>query len=90
LVFLSVPILLKIIISWLILENESNNSRHWRKRAALIFMLLSWIDLEALNVLTPRCAAIGALDARFAEETQKRIDNSIVTIVFIEDVQYHN
>ncbi|PKY40218.1 hypothetical protein RhiirA4_453541 [Rhizophagus irregularis] len=90
LVFLSVPILLKIIISWLILENESNNSRHWRKRAALIFMLLSWIDLEALNVLTSRCAAIGALDARFAEETQKRIDNSIVTIVFIEDVQYHN
>ncbi|RGB28034.1 hypothetical protein C1646_819375 [Rhizophagus diaphanus] len=77
------------IIFYPLILNASNDSRRWRKRhsgVALIFMLLSWLDLEALNVITSRCANIGALNARFTEETQKRIDNSIVTIVFIEDV----
>ncbi|GES81157.1 hypothetical protein GLOIN_2v1595986 [Rhizophagus clarus] len=91
-VFLLVPILFKIIITWFILENVTNDSQNvkdWREKhsgTALTFMFLSWIDLEALNVITSHCAGNEALNASFTEEGRKRVDRSIVFMTFIEDI----
>jgi hypothetical protein len=88
-VFLLVPILLKMLISWFILNDMSQNDNLWRTnhpRTVITFKLLSWVDLEALNVVTSGCAGIKALSVKITEETQERIDDSIVTIAFIEDV----
>ncbi|PKK79774.1 hypothetical protein RhiirC2_726334 [Rhizophagus irregularis] len=91
-VFFLVPILFNIIISWFLIDYQLNHSKpteHWWKenpRTALGFTLLSCIDLEALNVVSSRCAGYNALNARFTEKGRKRVLISILFITFIEDV----
>jgi hypothetical protein len=92
LVFFLVPILFNIIISWFLFDCQLKHSRlteHWWRdnpRTALEFKYLSRIDLEALNVVTSRCAGYNELNARFPEEVRKRILISNLIATFIEDV----
>lgn len=53
---------------------------------ALIFTLLSCIDLESLNVISSRCAGYNELNARFTEKGRKSILITIIIITFIKDV----
>ncbi|PKY40215.1 hypothetical protein RhiirA4_453537 [Rhizophagus irregularis] len=91
-VFLLVPIFFNIITSWYLVYyqlNSSNDAENWWKDypiVALGFVLLSLIDLEALNVVTSRCAGSEALNAKFTGGGKKRVDRSIIIIAFIEDV----
>ncbi|CAG8635739.1 uncharacterized protein OCT59_005074 [Rhizophagus irregularis] len=91
-VFLLVPIFFNIITSWYLVYyqlNSSKDAENWWKDypiVALGFVLLSLIDLEALNVVTSRCAGSEALNAKFTGGGKKRVDRSIIIIAFIEDV----
>ncbi|PKY22044.1 hypothetical protein RhiirB3_435829 [Rhizophagus irregularis] len=91
-VFLLVPIFFNIITSWYLVYyqlNSSKDAENWWKDypiVALGFVLLSLIDLEALNVVTSRCGGSEALNAKFTGGGKKRVDRSIIIIAFIEDV----
>ncbi|RGB28032.1 hypothetical protein C1646_768312 [Rhizophagus diaphanus] len=91
-VFLLVPIFFNIMTSWYLVYyqlNSSKDAKKWWKDypiVALGFVLLSLIDLEALNVVTSRCAGSEALNAKFTGGGRKRVDRSIIIIAFIEDV----
>ncbi|GBC10635.1 hypothetical protein RclHR1_00980012 [Rhizophagus clarus] len=92
LVFLLIPIFFNIMTSLYLISNQLKSSRAteqwWYNNliTALVFAFLSFIDLEALNVITSRCAGDETLNARFTEDGRKRINRSIVIIAFIEDV----
>ncbi|GBC11687.2 glycosyltransferase family 2 protein [Rhizophagus irregularis DAOM 181602=DAOM 197198] len=82
-IFYLVPILFNVIILWLLINyrlNSSETTKNWLKKnpnTALIFTLLSCIDLEALNVVSSRCAGYNELNARFTEKgRKKKIDDS--------------
>jgi hypothetical protein len=91
-VFYLVPILFNTIILWLFINYQlksSKETKDWLKNntnIALIFVLLSCIDLEALNVISSKCAGYNELNARFTKKGRKGILISIITIVLIEDV----
>ncbi|CAB4411788.1 unnamed protein product [Rhizophagus irregularis] len=91
-IFYLVPILFNVIILWLLINyrlNSSEATKNWLKKnpnTALIFILLSCIDLEALNVVSSRCAGYNELNARFTKKGRKSILITIIIITLIEDV----
>jgi hypothetical protein len=91
-VFFLVPILFNIILTWFLIDYQlkhSRDTRRWWCRhpgTALGFAILSSVDLEALNVVSSRCAGYNEFNARFTEGGRKRILISIGFIACVEDV----
>lgn len=67
-----------MIISWFLIDYQLSKSiatEHWwsdHPRIALGFRFLSCIDLEALNVITSKCASHNRLNARLTDEGKKK------------------
>src|SRR5438876_6944488 len=86
------PIILNLIFTYIILSKKikDNNkfSKWWMKntKTALLFTLLSGVDLEALNVISSQCFRSTKLNAILTTKTEYHIFliNSIT--ILIEDV----
>ncbi|CAG8564499.1 16048_t:CDS:2 [Dentiscutata erythropus] len=89
--FLVAPIGFCTLFSFIIIgrELEEDRYRKWwqtHSRTALVTTLLSWFDVEALNVASSRTTSIGSLNAPYSPDAYRRIFYATTFILIIEDV----